>query len=212
MSQHDFPPIDPSESVQLAAQAKAGDATALDDLLVRYQDRLRRIVRIRLGARLRANVESMDIVQEAMIVAARKIGDAELKSPGAIINWLSRIAERKIHDANDYFTAQRRDKRRESPMHVVVNGESVGWEPADSTMSPGKKAQQREAEEIVDEALTELLESQREVILLRHYCGAEWEQVAETLGRSVGAAQQLHTRAWETLRSKVGPRLDPSAD
>ncbi|MCA8978869.1 MAG: sigma-70 family RNA polymerase sigma factor [Planctomycetes bacterium] len=207
MAGTDFPPLDPTESVHLAARARAGNSAALDDLLLRYQDRLRRIVRIRLGARLRANVESMDIVQEAMFVAARKIGDVELQSSAAIINWLSRIAEHKIHDANDYFTAQRRDRGREASMNLVINGESVGWEPADHALPPNKNAEQLEVEEIVDEALSELVEAQREVFLLRHYCGADWDEVARELERSVDAVQQLYVRARAALRKKVEPRL-----
>ena len=207
MAGTDLPPIDLTESVHLAAQARDGDAIALEDLLVRYQDRLRRIVRVRLGARLRAKVESMDIVQEAMLVAARKIGDADLRSSAAIINWLSRIAENKIHDANDYFTAQRRDRGREAQMNVVIQGESVGWEPADQGPQPCTGAEQLEVEAIVDDALSELVEAQREVFLLRHYCGADWSEVARELGRSVDAVQQLYARARTTLRAKVEPRL-----
>lgn len=200
-------PLDISESVDLAQQAHRGDSMALDQLLQRYQERLRRIVRIRLGALLRANFESMDIVQEAMIVAARKIESTDLRSSGAILNWLSRIAERKIHDAHDYHTAQRRDRRREAPLNVVISGESVGWEPQDRGSAPSAAAERGEVADIIDEALTELSEDHREVILLRHYCGADWDETAQALGRSVSASQELHRRAWERLKKKTRPRL-----
>jgi len=200
-------PMDVSESVDLAQKAHAGDRSSLDKLLRRYQERLRRIVRIRLGARMRANLESMDIVQEAMIVASRKIETADLRSSGAILNWLARIAERKIHDAHDYQTAQRRDRRRETPLQVVISGESVGWEPPDEASSPSTRAEREEVSDIVDETLIELSDDHREVIVLRHYCGVEWDEAAKMLGRSVPAAQELHRRAWDRLRELVRPKL-----
>ena len=202
-----LPQVDLSESVLLVRQAQAGESRALDELLARYQDRLRRIVRVRLGARLRANLESMDIVQEAMIVAARKLEDADLSTPGATLNWLAKIAERKIHDAHDYFTAGKRDRGREAAFQLEIGGESIGWSPPGSDPSPSEVAASAEVREIVDDALTELSEDQREVILLRQYCGADWNETAAELGRSVPATQELHRRAWANLREKARPRL-----
>ena len=42
--------------------------------------------------------ESMDIVQEAYQVAWQKIEDFEMRGPGSILHWLSKIAENKIKD------------------------------------------------------------------------------------------------------------------
>lgn len=201
------PPLDLTESIDLVQRAQAGESAALDELLARYQERLRRIVRIRLGARLRANVESMDIVQDALLVAARKIDQVELRTSGAILNWLARIAENKIHDAHDYFHARKRDKRLETPLAVEIGGESVGWDPPDRAESPSHAAASTEVAEIVDGLLTDLSEDHREVILLKHYCGADWDDIARAMERGVPAAQELHRRAWATLREKARPRL-----
>jgi RNA polymerase sigma factor (sigma-70 family) len=156
---------------------------------------------------LRANVESMDIVQDAMLVAAHKIDDVDLRSSGAILNWLARIAENKIHDAHDYFTAHKRDRGRETPLGIEIGGESVGWDPPDRAPSPSQAAASSEVAEIVDDVLTELSVEHREVILLKHYCGAEWEDIARALDRGVPAAQELLRRAWANLREKARPRL-----
>ena len=199
---------DPSQSVDLLERAQRGDQAALSALLDRYQDRLRRIVRVRLGSRLRGRIETMDIVQDAYEVAIRKIGDVEVRGPGSILNWLARIAQHKIHDANDYFGAAKRDQRREAPLESAA-GSDGGAEriPARTTL-PDERAARTELREILDDALMELSDDHREVILLRDYCGGDWDYVTRTLGRpNVHATQELHRRAWIKLRRSVGPRL-----
>src|SRR6185436_5043609 len=46
-------PDDPCISIELLTEAQAGDRNALNELLKRYEERLRRVVRVRLDARLR---------------------------------------------------------------------------------------------------------------------------------------------------------------
>jgi len=51
-----WPDLQPS--MLLLRRAQAGDRDALNDLIVRYYDRVFRIVRIRMGKRLRRTMES----------------------------------------------------------------------------------------------------------------------------------------------------------
>lgn len=199
-----------TESMYLVGRAQAGDREALDHLLERYQDRLRRIVRVRLGPRLSAHVEIMDIVQETCAVAARRIEHLELHSPASILHWLSRIAENQIRDAHDYHFAQKRDRRRDQRIDAQRDDESTASPPAlqGSTTMPDERAWKNELREILDEALSTMPEDQREVILERDYCGADWEHVARQLERpNVHAVQELHRRAWIRLRRLVKPKL-----
>lgn len=200
-------PLDLSNSLDLVHRATSGDEAAIDELLRRYQDRLRRIVRVRLGARLRTKLESMDIVQDALLIAARKLADGEVVSSGAVLNWLARIAENKIHDAHDFHTAQRRDVGREERMRLEVSGESIGWEPPGQGPGPSSTAEGVELNELVDEALAELSDDHREVMLLRTYCGVGWESVASAFDRTVPAVQELHRRARILLQERVRPLL-----
>jgi len=199
-----------TESMYLVGRAQAGDREALDHLLTRYQDRLRRIVRVRLGPRLSGHVEVMDIVQETCEVAARRIEHLELHSPASILHWLSRIAENKIRDAYHYHFAQKRDRRRDQRIDARRGDESSAALPAlqGSTTRPDERAWKKELREILDEALSTMPEDQREVILQRDYCGADWEDVARVLKRpNVHAVQELHRRAWIRLRRLVKPKL-----
>jgi hypothetical protein len=52
------------DSLALFRRAQGGDGGALNELFERYYDRIYRIVRIRMGAKLRGVLESHDIVQQ----------------------------------------------------------------------------------------------------------------------------------------------------
>ena len=52
-----------ADSADLLAQARGGDRSALDSLLNRDRERLRRMVEIRLDTRLQARLDASDVVQ-----------------------------------------------------------------------------------------------------------------------------------------------------
>jgi DNA-directed RNA polymerase specialized sigma24 family protein len=61
---------------RLVTLAQAGDESALDRLCNVYGERVRRIIRLRMGKELRSKMESMDLVQDAFISALRVISRA----------------------------------------------------------------------------------------------------------------------------------------
>jgi RNA polymerase sigma-70 factor (subfamily 1) len=191
-------------SVLLVQRAQKGDSEAVGKLLERYQSRLQRIVRVRLGARLKLHIESVDIIQETFAVAFQKIGDFELRSHASILNWLARIAENQIRDANRYLFAAKRDHGREQSMEGELGSSSPsGFRLAADETAVVERVAKQELRELMDQALTRMQHDQREVILLRDYSAAEWDYIAEALGRSRGACQELHRRAWFQLQALV---------
>ena len=203
---------DPTQSVDLLAQAQNGDQDALSALLDRYQGRLHRIVRVRLGARLRTRVESMDIVQEAYAVAMRKIGDLELRGPGSILNWLARIAEHKIHDANDYFRSREaRPGPREGLRRVRLDlGSLRRWGPVRSQRrrSPrggGAFGVARDHRRRAGRALGRSPRGHLAAGLLRRRLGIRCPERSNAAPPT--RPKRLHRRAWIKLRRAVRPRL-----
>ena len=74
--------------------------------------------------------------------------------------------------------------------------------PAATGASPSMEVAGREEKERFEECLELLPEDYREVILLRDFAGAPWEEVAQALGKpSAGAARMLHARAMAELAS-----------
>ena len=59
---------------ELVAQAKDGNEAALNQLYTVYAERVRWMVRLRMGRELRSKLESMDLVQNTLIHALRDLG------------------------------------------------------------------------------------------------------------------------------------------
>lgn len=186
-----------------------GDREALDDLLRRYQDRIRRIVRIQLGSStLRRDYDSMDIVQSTFRAALPKIGDLRPRSAAGLLQWLALIATNQIRDAHDAQRALKRDIEREVPFDPTACVDGVHEQLAANDPRPDERAFLNEVRELLDAEVARLPEDQRRVVLLRDYYGADWDEIAAELERGNGAARELHQRARIKLRQALRPKLE----
>lgn len=191
----------PRPTEALVTGAKAGDAAALEELLVRYGPRALGIVRIRMGERVRAAFESADLVQEALADALAALPRFEMRGESSFIRWLAVIVEHRIRGRLDHLDAAKRSGLRE------VSLEGLPGPPATSAPSPSAWAGAREERTAVEEAVAELPERYRELIALRDYAGASWEEVArETGASSPAAARMAHARALTRLGRRLRER------
>jgi len=99
------------DTQRLLADARGGDAMALDTLLDRHRGRLTAFVASRMHPGIRGWIEPDDIVQETCLEAARKLGDFEDRHPNGFYAWLVRIADFKLKEAD----RRRRAKKRGQP-------------------------------------------------------------------------------------------------
>ena len=190
------PPQDITKTLALLNSAQGGDEAALNRLFDRYYERVRRVVRLRIGARLRSKVDSGDILQDTFIAALGCFDRFEVKNEASFINWLSKIAERQIMGAADHFGAQKRDTAKEVPLKLADETGRIGVNPAASELPPPQKLSEQEQVSALEEAIDDLPEQYRELIILRDYTGASWDDVAEATGRpSAAAARMMHAKA-----------------
>lgn len=196
---------DVTESIDLVHRAQGGDREALERLIARYYERVRPIVRARVGPRLRTRLDSTDLLQETFVEAVRMFDRFEVRDESSLIRWLSRIAELRVREAVQKMKAAKRDPRREVPIAAGASSASPVVDPADASPSPSENAVDREDAARFEHCLDRLRDEQREVILLRDFSGASWEDVAEAMGKpSAGAARMLHSRALAELASLYG--------
>lgn len=199
---------DPRRSLDLLALAQDGDKQALEDLLSRYQERIRRIVRIQLGASsLRRDYDSMDIVQSTFRAALPKIGDLKPRSAAGLLQWLALIATNQVRDAHAAQTALKRDIGREVVFDPTASVDGVAAQLSAPDASPEHRALLNEVRELLDDEVARLPEDQRRAVVLRDYCGEDWDRIAAELERGNGAARELHQRAWIKLRRALLPKL-----
>jgi len=123
-----------------------------------------------------------------------------MREEASLIQWLSRLAERQIIAAADYYGAKKRDSRKEASLSgAEENGASatVRFDFADGkSLQPFDLVAGSEEQARVEACLANLPEDYRELILLRNYAGMSWEAIAEETGRpSPAAARIMHARA-----------------
>jgi RNA polymerase sigma-70 factor (subfamily 1) len=204
--------MDLTKSIELVQRAQDGDAVALDRLFERYYERVRRIVRLRMGRELRRSVDSGDILQETFHVAVRAFDSFQVRDEASLINWLSKLAERQVLTAAAHHRAHKRDKRREvliseAGSRDASRADSMPMDLAASTTGPLEHMSAAEQTEIVEECIRGLDEEQRELIILRDYAGAAWDSVARETGRpSEAAARMAHSRAVIELAKRIRAR------
>ena len=181
-------------SQELVAQAQEGDASALDQLCGVYTERVRRIVRFRMGPELRSHLESMDLVQEALVGAVLDLDQFRYSNEGDFLRWLCRIVENTIRDHVDKAHAAKRDIRRQVPLDRVERPLLDARLPV-ATTTPSVVFSLREDLDRLEKAMDRLKPEYREVIVLAKIEGLSCQEIAAKLGKSPAAVAQLLSRA-----------------
>ncbi len=201
-----------SYSMELVHKVRDGEGGAMDELLERYQPRMRRIIAIKMGPKLRRQIDVEDILQEVFLIVFHKIEGLELRSKASILRWMAKIAQNVLHDKVHYFSAQKRSHEREVPLQELAPSSDI-LDPQISAgaTSPSERAARSELQELVDRQVENLEPADyREVILLRDYQECEWEEIGSLLDRpTVSATQGLYRRAHLKLRERMRKHLEP---
>jgi RNA polymerase sigma-70 factor (ECF subfamily) len=191
----------------LVALAKQGDEPALNQLCSVYGERVRRIIRLRLDRKLRPKLDSVDVVQDALILALDGLKDFTYKNEGDFLRWLSRIAENRLRDIFDQFHADKRDVHKEIPFKKEgrsTEGGSVGAARPMRTTTPSVIASKKEAMDRLEKALDKLKPEYKEIIVLKKIEGLSHAEIAERLHKNVGAMRMLLARAMAALAITYG--------
>ena len=187
---------------QLVALVKGGDASALDQLCRVYAERVRWMVRLRMGKELRRNLDSMDVVQDVLIHALGGITDFTYENEGDFVRWLSRIAENALRDNWKRFHAEKRDIRKEVRLNdrgPTTGGRSGGAPgPIDAT-TPSVIISRKEDLARLEHAIDELKPEYREVIVLTRIEGLSYQEVGNRLSKNSEAVRKLVFRAMSAL-------------
>ncbi len=187
---------------QLVALVKGGDESALDQLCRVYAERVRWMVRLRMGKELRRNLDSMDVVQDVLINALGGITDFTYENEGDFVRWLSRIAENALRDNWKRFHAEKRDIRKEVRLNdrgPTTGGSSGGAPgPIDAT-TPSVIMSRKEDLARLEQAIDELKPEYREVIVLTRIEGLSYQDVGNRLSKNSEAVRKLVFRAMSAL-------------
>jgi RNA polymerase sigma-70 factor (ECF subfamily) len=186
------------------AQAAAGDALAVQKLILLHHGRLRAAAIRRMGAELRGKIEPEDLLQQVYVDVVRRMGEFEYRGPGSFHHWLKGILEAKLIDFHRHYHAAARDVAREVTAGQPASGyEALAAHAAVDSVTPSRVVRREEAESLLMAALAGLPDDHRRVLELRYLKGQRLADVAVIMHRSPAAAQMLCARAMRQLRKAI---------
>jgi len=187
---------------QLVLLAKGGDESALERLYRVYGERVRWMVRFRMGKALRSRLESMDLVQDVFIHAFSGLGDFTYKNEGDFVRWLSKITQNAIHDNLDKLHAAKRDIRKEhrfGSRNSATDG--IFGEVRDNLNAATPSVIMSKQEDLakLEKAIDKLKPEYRDVVVMSKIEGLSYKQIGGRLGKSSDAVRMLMPNAMAEL-------------
>jgi RNA polymerase sigma-70 factor (ECF subfamily) len=181
---------------------REGDAGALDELYRRYQGPI-----FGFAYRYMGNADqAQDIVQETFLRVHR--GREQYLPSSKFSSWLFRIARNLCID----------EKRRYWNRRVMAETEMAGRDPdadtnvlqsfADGGTTAAEELREDELERRVREAIQELSDEQREVMVLSKYQDMTYREIGEVLGISTESVKQRAYRAHMRLRELLSDLVE----
>ncbi len=136
-----------------------------------------------------------DLLQETFIKAIKTIKGGRYNEEGKFLPWIVRIAHNL---AIDYF---RKEKRY--PTIVMEDGSAVFNTLDFAEDSFESKQIQQDTHNRLKEFIQELPDTQREVLVMRHYMEMSFQEIAESTGVSINTALGRMRYALINLRKKM---------
>jgi RNA polymerase sigma-70 factor (ECF subfamily) len=171
--------MEPSDG-DLMSRWQRGDTLAFEVLVRRWQGRVARVL-----ARLAGPSAAADLCQEVFLRVYQ--AGRRYREEGAFSTWIYRIVLNVARDA----------ARRRRDVLPLDNHEPVVHE------APAEALCRKETAELIAQALAELPESLREVLVLRHYEGLNFEQMARLTGAPASTLKSRFATALQRLRFRL---------
>lgn len=192
---------------ELLVRAKAGDREALGLAVELYRGYLMLLARTQIGRRLQGKADASDLVQEAFLEVHQHIDRFRGSSENEFLAWLRTILAAVVSNhVRRYLGTRQRDARLEQALATELDDTSgmMQRELVAACNTPSRDAVKREALVILANAMEQLPEDYRQVIMLRHLEGLPFADVAARMGKTVPSVQNLWVRALSRLKQAVG--------
>ena len=197
---------DPAPTQVLLDRVRDGDEAALNGLLARHRDAIRRMIDRRMDRVVQHRVDASDIVQDVLLEANRRLGDYLANPTMPFRLWLRHMARDRLIDAHRrHRVAASRSVDREVSLAAPgtaddrSRNDAVG-QIADRELTPAAAATWHELERRFAAAVEQLDDADREIVLLRHFEHLSTADAAAALGLSKPAAGMRYLRAMRRLR------------
>ena len=169
----------------------AGRASALSDLVRRYEKSVFALVARLLCSRAPAAVD--DVAQEVFIRVIRGIHRFDPAGPARLSTWILTVTTRTC------LNAMRGQRHRDTSL----DGRSDDGTAHDPAASPEQMVIDRERSDNIESAMAALPAEMRAVLVLRAYHDLDYPEIAAALELEVGTVKSRLSRARTALRAAL---------
>jgi RNA polymerase sigma-70 factor (ECF subfamily) len=184
---------------ELVTSARAGDRDAFRLLFERYH---RRAYALALGV-VRHPDDALDVVQDAFIKAHKYLDKFEGNS--SFYTWLYRIV---MNLAIDHLRKHKRVRPVELDEQKLEDSADESLIPRILGGNPGRALMDKQIRARIDQALEELSENHRAVIVMRELEGLSYEEMAKAMECSKGTIMSRLFHARRNMQKRLLDLLD----
>lgn len=187
-------PADPTPLSVLAAAANAGDATALEHLLLRLHVPVHRFYRSWLFAHVDREEVARDLAQEALLRIATRLARCRATSDGTLVAWCLVVARSAGLDYLRRGRAERDARAFAEEVEALGGGAGTG-----SELTAGLEIVLR----ILGETMDRESDESHALLAERARAAGSWGETAAAAGLGVPAARRRFQRTIGRLRARV---------
>ena len=165
-----------AEDAALVRAAQKGDTDAFEELVARHRDK----IYARAFSMMRTEEEAIDLSQEAWVKGWQRL--AQFQGDSSFATWITRIV------INLCLDELRKQKRRRTESIEEMDEESGGVErqmPVVTT-NPTERLERGELRQRIDQALAQMSNEHRTVLVLHEFEEMEYKEIAKAMGCSIG--------------------------
>ncbi len=176
---------------QLISQYKNGNEEAFAELVNRHKNKIYTTIYLIVKDQFLAE----DLLQETYVKVVNTIKSGRYNEEGKFLPWVTRIAHNL---AIDHFR-----KAKRYPMIVMEDGSNIFNTLEFSEDSIESRQIQQDTHALLRDLIKELPDSQREVLMMRHYMQMSFQEIAEATDVSINTALGRMRYALINLRKKM---------
>ena len=182
-----------AQEAELVSRLRQGDGDALQQLYLRYVDRLYSLIFHQVG---RNKAVAEDIVQETFIAALNSAD--KFRGRSQFYTWLCSIAHHKI---TDFYRQQGRQNKHAEPPSKIAAKEIEQIAESEPTIL--SKIESQETQQTVEQALSRLPLDYRQALLFKYVEQMPVSEISLVMRRTPKSVEGLLTRARQTLRATL---------
>ncbi len=177
---------------ELVKEFVKGDQSCIEQLIKRYKSKVYTYIILIVKNQHLAE----DIFQDTFIKVIKSLLDGKYKDNGKFLSWVIRIAHNLIIDHYRKSKQLNTLYREDFEMDIFNSRKFSGMTVEDNMI-------QSQITKDIKNLIDELPDDQKEVILLRHYCGLSFKEIADHTNVSINTALGRMRYALINLRKLI---------